>query len=108
LIVSYLIKHDVSAEQSEADQHGFISAFPSPFSEIIYISYLLSASEKAILRVFDLEGREVALIRQGDESAGLHHANWDTRNFRPGIYFLRLDTAEDTFTRKVVILDRAA
>ena len=108
LIVSYLLKYESSAEQPETKQHGFVSAFPSPFSEIIYISYLLSASQKTILRVFDLEGREVALIRQGDDSSGLHHANWDTRNFRPGIYFLRLDTEEDNFTRKIVVLDRAA
>ena len=85
-----------------------VSASPSPFSEIIYISYLLSASQETILRVFNLKGDEVALIRRGEDTPGLHHANWDARQAGPGVYILRLESEDGIYTRKFVVLDHAA
>ena len=106
LIASYLMEHSEFDEQRRTNQYGLVAAFPSPFSEIIYISYLLSASQETILKVFNLKGNEVTLIRKGNDTPGLHHANWDARDVDPGIYFLRLESDYGIFTRKVVILGR--
>ncbi len=107
IIVTYLFEQkDVKTDPSSKKQ-GLISAFSSPFSEIICVSFLLSGSQEVILRAFDMKGHQVAIIDQGHRSSGLHYANWDASPYRPGIYFLQLEAGDDIYTSKVVVLRKS-
>ncbi len=103
IIVTYLLEQKESETKSTVERYGLVSAFSSPFSEIIYVSYLLSASQEVILRVFDLGGREVALLDRGHYASGLHHVAWDASRHTSGIYILRLEAGDDIYTRKMVV-----
>jgi flagellar hook assembly protein FlgD len=58
------------------------------------------------LAVFDVQGRRVALLRDGILAAGSHTFNWDGtddhgRAVARGLYFARLECAGSTRTIKM-------
>jgi hypothetical protein len=56
------------------------------------------------LRVFDLLGCEVAVLKSGFAEAGSHRATFDGSGLASGIYFARLDAGAFSQTKKLVLL----
>lgn len=71
---------------------------PNPFGSETSIRYTLPARGPVRLSVFDVRGREVALLANDVESAGDHLVRWDGRDqgghpVAAAVYFYRLETA---------------
>ncbi|MCF7809520.1 T9SS type A sorting domain-containing protein [bacterium] len=85
-------------------EFGIVSAYPNPFNSEISIGFNLISDGKTSLRVFDLQGREVAVIGQSELSAGAHQLMWDASGFGSGVYIVRLEAEGEVSARKVVLL----
>ncbi len=81
-----------------------ISVFPNPFNPSTAITYDLPQASHVLLRVFDLLGREVAVLRDGFVEAGSHRVTFDASSVAAGIYFARLDAKAYSQTRKLMLL----
>ncbi|GJM44429.1 MAG: hypothetical protein DHS20C21_12710 [Gemmatimonadota bacterium] len=83
---------------------------PNPFSRAATrISFALPSTQPATLRVFDVQGRAVRTLVNGMTEAGAHTVTWNGRNdsgleVASGVYFYRLDAADQTATRKAIVL----
>jgi len=83
---------------------------PNPFNPVTTIGYDLPAPARVDLRIFDLAGRLVQVLRQGvNEAAGRRQAVWDGRDRfgRPaaaGVYFYRLEAGEFDQTRRMLLI----
>ena len=60
--------------------------YPNPFNSQTTISLTLSQPEDIRLSVFDLLGREVALLASGPMTAGAHRVVWDAAGLASGSY----------------------
>ena len=82
--------------------------YPNPFNPVTKIGYTLSVDSEVSLIIYDLLGREVARLIDGEQMAGTHLISWDATNVSSGIYFYRLTagTPASGFvqTRKMVLL----
>ena len=84
--------------------------YPNPFNPSTAISYKLSAFSNVTLKVYDVLGRELRALADGErQSAGKHSLRWDGTNQRgervgSGIYYYRLTTDNGTQTKKAVCL----
>ncbi|MCB1060092.1 MAG: T9SS type A sorting domain-containing protein [Calditrichaeota bacterium] len=78
--------------------------YPNPFNPTTEISFELPRATNVSLRVFDLLGREVAVLVNGDMSAGAHRVEFNGKELASGVYFYRLDAGEFSRTRKMVLL----
>jgi photosystem II stability/assembly factor-like uncharacterized protein len=81
-----------------------LECYPNPFNPSTTIAYDLHKAGHVSLRVFDLLGREVAVLKDGFVEAGTHHAVFDGGNLASGVYFARLDAGEFTQTKKLMLL----
>lgn len=83
--------------------------YPNPFAAQTTLSYRLDARGPATLEVFDLLGRRVRVLADGELLAGPHTTTWDGRDGagRPvanGVYLVRLRTGDASSTRRVSVL----
>jgi hypothetical protein len=61
-------------------------------------------SSHVSLRIYDLLGREVAVLVNEEKAAGIYTARWDASGMPSGIYFYRLTSGEFAQTRKLVLM----
>lgn len=78
--------------------------YPNPFNPATTIQYTLSSTGQVRLSVYDMLGREVAVIVNDLKSAGDHTATWDASNFSSGIYIYSLRTESSRITRKMTLM----
>jgi hypothetical protein len=78
--------------------------YPNPFNPATNISYALKSNGKVRLSVYDVMGREVAVLVDGIQSAGNHEVQFSGANLTSGIYFYKLQTAAQVITRKMTLV----
>ncbi|MBU1984079.1 M6 family metalloprotease domain-containing protein [bacterium] len=78
--------------------------YPNPFNPLTTIRFGLPVSSNVSLRVFDISGREVAVLLDGFFPVGHHRIVWDAAGQPSGLYFLVLRSANFTSYRKAVLL----
>jgi hypothetical protein len=54
--------------------------------------------------VFDLLGRQVAVLVDGVQSAGQHTVQFSGAGFTSGVYFYKLENNSDVVTKKMLLL----
>jgi hypothetical protein len=75
--------------------------YPSPFSVYTTIEYMLKEPAAVGLRIYNQQGELVQTIEQ-NQAAGLNKNRWEPENLPNGIYYLRLTTADQIATAKVI------
>jgi len=94
----------------KAPEANYLSQnYPNPFNPTTRIAFGLSAPARVSLRIYDIAGRLVRVLAEGDRPAGNFTELWDGRdsNGRPvasGIYFYRLAAGGFEETRKMAIM----
>jgi hypothetical protein len=56
------------------------------------------------LKVYDLLGKEVAIVAQGTKEAGEYSVVWNADNVPSGVYFFRLQAGTFVQTNKMVLM----
>ena len=82
---------------------------PNPFRGTTSLGFDLPQSGRAQVAIYDVEGRRVAVLRDGFVDAGRHTVSWDGRNgggsrVAAGVYFARVMAAGADRSRKIVVL----
>ena len=78
--------------------------YPNPFNPSTTITYQIGKRSPVVLSVFDMLGREVAVLVNEINEPGKHSVRWDATNFSSGIYFYQLQTGDFKETKKMVLL----
>jgi len=78
--------------------------YPNPFNPQTTIRFALPRREHARLKVFDVLGKQVALLVDETLERGNHARAFDGRALPSGIYFYALTAQSFTQTRKAVLI----
>jgi len=78
--------------------------YPNPFNPVTTIRYELPERTELRLTIYDLLGREVAVLADDAQGPGIRVVQWDASNVASGIYLYRLQTDNQTITKKLVVL----
>lgn len=78
--------------------------FPNPFNPTTVVSYELPEVSKVKLAVYDLLGREVAVLVNEEKMPGMHIVTWNAKGRASGIYFYTLSAGAFRETRCMVLL----
>jgi hypothetical protein len=72
--------------------------YPNPFNPGTVISYSLKVNSEITLKVFDILGKEISILVNERQDAGIYSMDWDGSNFSSGVYFYQL-IAKDQFNK---------
>lgn len=79
--------------------------FPNPFNPSTTIQFSLPRQQYATLKVFDVLGREVATLVNGELNAGVHSVVFSTGGrFSSGVYYCRLQAEGVLQTRTMILM----
>lgn len=78
--------------------------YPNPFNPSTQIPFMLAEAGPVTLEVFDVLGRRVALLADGELPAGAHVRPFDAGGLAGGVYMYRLTASGSTLTRKMSLL----
>jgi len=108
IAASYSTLNDPSvATVPDAEVPGVIALgqnYPNPFNPTTTITFTLREPRPVTLTVFDLLGREVAVLVDGMRPAGAHQVDWQAANAPSGLYLYRLTTGDVSITRPMTLL----
>jgi hypothetical protein len=78
--------------------------YPNPFNPTTSIRFGMPKTARVRLSVYDLLGREVAVLVEGILQAGWHTATWRADNLPSGVYLYRLAAGEFSQHRTMLLL----
>lgn len=71
--------------------------YPNPFNPTTIITYTLAKKSFAVVKVYDVIGREIATLLNNERDAGLHKIEFDANFYKglsSGIYFYKIEALE--------------
>ena len=72
-----------------------ISNYPNPFTGQTQVQYTVPVSSRVSIKVYDMVGREIAVLVNGEISAGTHQVKFNGSGLSGGLYFYRLQANAD-------------
>ncbi len=79
--------------------------YPNPFNPVTTINYQLPQHSRVRLEVFDLMGRKVSTLIDGQsQAAGRYSVRFDASNLASGTYIYRLSAGRTHLTKKLTLI----
>ncbi|OUT37300.1 MAG: hypothetical protein CBB66_06980, partial [bacterium TMED6] len=86
------------------DTYVLGDAYPNPFNPVTTIDFGVPEASYVNISVYDIHGKLIKTLEQGNKLAGYHSIIWNAQNVPTGTYFIRLVTSDYTATRKVSLI----
>lgn len=92
------------------NNHSIVTSFelkqnyPNPFNPSTLIKFTLPSTDFVTLKVFDVTGREVAVLVNRKMDLGNHAVTFDGGKLSSGVYFYRITTSKYTDIKKMVFV----
>jgi photosystem II stability/assembly factor-like uncharacterized protein len=79
--------------------------YPNPFNPTTTITFTLAKDGFTTLKIYDMLGREVATLVNGDRKAGVVNAvTFNASKLSSGVYFYKLTAGNYSNTRKLILM----
>lgn len=100
------IKTDVERTSTEIPTAVELGkAYPNPFNTATSFEYKLAQDEKVSIKVYDMMGRVVATLVDGEvQTAGTYKATLNAEGLASGMYIYRLETGATQLSGKMMIV----
>lgn len=85
-------------------EYGLTQNYPNPFNPSTIIEYSIPAAGSVDLKVYDILGREVAVLVNGIKNAGTYRVTFDAGKLSSGIYFYRVTSGDYSDVKKMILL----
>jgi len=85
-------------------KYNLYQSYPNPFNPSTTIKFDIPKEANVKLIIYDLLGREVQTLINGELKAGTYKAEWNASNFASGVYFYKLLTGNYVSTKKMVLI----
>lgn len=110
-IDAFLVKYGVTTSITPVqnimpDDFSLLQNYPNPFNPSTKISYNLKTEGLVSLKVFDLNGKEVANLVNENQKAGRYELNFDAGKYSlsSGIYFYKISASGFTDTKRMILV----
>lgn len=81
-----------------------LANYPNPFNPLTKIAYSLPIASKINLTIYDILGREIAVLVNEQKEAGNYEVSFNASHLASGIYIYRLSTSNKVAVRKMLLI----
>ncbi|HET7152145.1 MAG TPA: T9SS type A sorting domain-containing protein, partial [Candidatus Kapabacteria bacterium] len=78
--------------------------YPNPFNPVTEIGYAIPSTSRVTLGVYDVSGKEIKRLVDGEQDAGTYSVQFVARNIPSGIYFYRLQAGANVVQRSMLLV----
>jgi len=78
--------------------------YPNPFNPVTKISFEISQPGFVSLKIYDMTGREVAVLANEVYAPGEYSVSWNASSFATGAYFYKFITGETTEIKTMMLI----
>ena len=78
--------------------------YPNPFNAVTKLEYGLPSDSDIRISVFDVSGRLVKVLVEGNQSAGTYGTMWEDPKGISGVYLIKMEAGNYVMTRKLILL----
>lgn len=106
-VAAQIAVYPTSIENAAAGVETFtlgIATAANPVVGTAAVNFSTPVTGNATVQIFDLTGRSVQTLVNGEVAAGNHSVSWNTDNIASGVYFVRLTTTEGTVSSQAMVL----
>jgi hypothetical protein len=93
------------ADYALPGEFALLQNYPNPFNSKTVISFSIPRAEHVRIIIFDILGREAAVLADGPYSTGMHKIALDASSFSSGIYFYQMTAGQFSQMRKLAVLE---
>jgi hypothetical protein len=86
------------------DNYSLKQNYPNPFNPVTKINYDIPENTFVTLKIFDMLGREAAVLVKETKQAGSYTVEFSASGLTSGVYFYRLETAGYSDIKKMILL----
>ncbi|MHC1738354.1 MAG: FG-GAP-like repeat-containing protein [Ignavibacteriaceae bacterium] len=104
LIENQTVASDVNETDLNPEDFYLGQNFPNPFNPSTVISYQVPVRGFVTLKVFDLLGKEIATLVNGEQESGLQNVTFDAKDLTSGLYIYQLSSGGKTLSNKMLLL----
>jgi len=94
----------VDTESSSSSEYDLTQNYPNPFNPITVIEYKVSNTTLVSLKVYDIIGREVAVLVNESKQPGIYQVVFNGENIASGIYFYKVVAGDFSSVKKMILL----
>jgi hypothetical protein len=91
-------------EKEIPKDYNLYQNYPNPFNPTTNIKFDLPVENYVSLKIYDMLGREIAIIKSEQLKSGTHEFVWNASNYPSGIYFYKLISGDYAETKRMVII----
>lgn len=103
-VVNFTNTAEATPFSSIATEYALAQNFPNPFNPTTSITYSLKDAGNVSLKIFSIDGREVATLVDGHQDANVYSINFDGANLASGVYMYTLEVNGFTASKKMVLM----
>lgn len=104
IILYEKIATSVDGNDSPLEKFSLSQNYPNPFNPTTTIRFSLPQYEHVTLKVFDVLGREMVTLVDGELSPGEHSTPFEATNLSSSVYFYQLRAGSYIQTKKMLII----
>ena len=86
------------------DEYNLSQNYPNPFNPVTKIEFAIPKNNFVTLKVYDLTGREVAVLLNNNFTAGKYEVSFDGTKLSSGVYFYKLISGDFTSVKKMILV----
>ncbi len=86
------------------DNYSLGQNYPNPFNPTTNINFSIPKSGLVTMKVFDILGKEVATLVNGNFNAGSYTVDFNASSYASGVYFYRLDVNGFTEVKRMMLV----
>ncbi len=104
LAIRFTSSMDLDIKKKLLPEGYKLNTYPNPFNPVITISLSIPEMEFANVDIFDIQGRKVTNLVNGNYQPGNYSVTWDASAYSSGVYLITFSASGIRLTQKVLLL----